>query len=508
LPLPPYLHKNALAATPLLPGITHDRFADILAAHQIAIACDDEAAGRRETPMLLELVVNLLARLYPRIALVGRGTKAAGLMEHMGALAHAINPDVELTAPDNTAISVSIGGTTPVSDRFTIYASSENWLTRISTAPLPPPADTTNPVGAAGAACLAAANIFRHVFRDLLPEAHPDTDLTLSLFDDKQFGVNPALSKRIALHDEHLVGLGAIGNAVVWTLARTVGITGALHLIDPEFVDDTNPQRYVLTTVHSVETRKTDLAVAALTGTGITAVPHHMTWGAYVAAHPNRRFLHVSAAVDSAEVRCAIQSVLPRTITNAWTQHGDLGISRHPDFLGAACVACIYIPREDEKSEATLVAEALGLPSDYELVKTLLHTNASLDQPVLELVARRNGASVADLLPFHGQTLRALYRNGVCAGLPLFTQAGRSDSLVVPLAFQSAFAGVLLAAELLITAAGIERTPLTITSLDLLRPIPQSFSRPIAKHEAGNCICQDEDYRAVYRAKYLETSHT
>jgi hypothetical protein len=73
------------------------------------------------------------------------------------------------------------------------------------------------------------------------------------------------------------------------------------------------------------------------------------------------------------------------------------------------------------------------------------------------------------------------------------------------MAFQSALAGILLAAEVVINA-GILReaaTP-TTTRIDLLRPLGEHLSIPAARHPAGHCICQDADYVARFHAKYGE----
>ncbi len=72
-----------------------------------------------------------------------------------------------------------------------------------------------------------------------------------------------------------------------------------------------------------------------------------------------------------------------------------------------------------------------------------------------------------------------------------------------PLAFQSAFAGVLLAIELVAGAGGLRPAPpSTITRFDVLKPIGVYLSQPHRKHPSGRCICQDPDYAAAYRAKY------
>ena len=71
----------------------------------------------------------------------------------------------------------------------------------------------------------------------------------------------------------------------------------------------------------------------------------------------------------------------------------------------------------------------------------------------------------------------------------------------VPLAHQSALAGVLLA------AAGVGMDvrgcgDSVVAQYDVLRPQGRSQIYPVTKHPGNNCICQDEDYREIYRKKH------
>ena len=71
------------------------------------------------------------------------------------------------------------------------------------------------------------------------------------------------------------------------------------------------------------------------------------------------------------------------------------------------------------------------------------------------------------------------------------------------MAFQSAMAGVLLAAEIVEDAAGLRTGhTLPVGKLDLLRPLARLSTEPFAKEEAGRCICGDPVYRRVYEHKF------
>ena len=76
--------------------------------------------------------------------------------------------------------------------------------------------------------------------------------------------------------------------------------------------------------------------------------------------------------------------------------------------------------------------------------------------------------------------------------------------LQVPLAFQSALAGVLLAAETVVDVLtdGAQRKTL-LRRMDVLRPLGEVTPRPARKAGTGACICEDHDFVAAYRAKYM-----
>jgi hypothetical protein len=71
----------------------------------------------------------------------------------------------------------------------------------------------------------------------------------------------------------------------------------------------------------------------------------------------------------------------------------------------------------------------------------------------------------------------------------------------VPMAFQSAMAGVMLGAELIKQVSGYKSGEVT-TTLNLMRRLGEYLSERQEKAAHGNCICQDPDYVVAYRAKY------
>jgi hypothetical protein len=499
--LAPYYDKAAIAASQVVAGFRPDAFREALEGVAVGVSFGDQAARSPEGRALLDLQVRLLARLYPALALRPDGGAAEDEAGRLTALARAVNPRLDLV--DDAPVGVAAGVGAAAWAR-TVHAGCDGWNGRAGgNEPLAVGA-TSLPFGAGAAACLAASAVFRLL---LDPAAPRPGGAGLSCAD----GVAPvrlgdpppdgwALPARSVL-----VGCGAIGQAAVWALAACP-VTGTLHVVDGEAVDDGNLQRYVLSGVADLGRRKTDLAAdhvnAHSPGGRLRAVPVDAPWAQAHARLGPAGWEAALSAVDSAAARRAVQASLPAWTANAWTQPGDLGVSDH-DFERGACLACLYQPPATGRDEDDIVAEALGVPEARAAVRTWLHTGEPPPADFLELVAARLGADPAALEPFAGRGVRSLYVDGICGGqvLPLGTRKAGND-VHVPLAHQSALAGVLLAARLVRRAAGHTAPGTEITRLDVRDDPPARPTQPAAKDPAGRCLCQDDDYRGAYRAAW------
>lgn len=504
-----FFNKAALGAAQVLQDFDRATFLATLDASPVGVAFDDVAATSPEGRVTLELAANLLARLYPRLILVPHGDAATLLAGELQDLARSINPAIDISDDLGAAAVVIAVGATPITASVpVIYIGSDGWITRLSPHGPVGSGASGNPFGAAAAACFGTANVFRVLFARHLPYGEVDEAFALSLLDLRPNAEHPEHAdwSDIDLGESFLVGCGAIGNAAVWALARAVDVTGTLHLIDDEPVELSNLQRYVLATQDDVEQDKVAVAAGALAKAQLKAKPFPGRWGQFLRVRSDWNLDRVAVAVDSARDRQAVQAALPRWVVNAWTQPGDLGVSRH-DFLNWACLACLYLPNGPGNNEDEVVAEAIGLSDELMEVRRLLATGEPVARPLLDRIAVALGVPSEPLLRFEGVPLRAFYAGAICGGVVL-ALGGKGDSTTpqgaVPMAFQSALAGILLAAELVAHAGSVRSVPpLTTSKIDLLRPLGQHLSMPAAKDSIGRCICQDEAYVARYRAKYM-----
>lgn len=506
--LAPFFDKAALAASHVLRGFDPSAFAATLEKHVVTVAFDRTACASAEGRATLQLLVNLLARLYLRISLAPLDDASTGMREQLADAARRVNPLLEISDGLDLAFVLAVGDTQLPATVSKLHLGSDGWVVAVS--PDSPVGSGTsgNPFGAAAAACFGAANAFRALFADQLADGGLDTAWRMSLLDLNPTvanPVNPALDGA-DLGEAHLVGVGAIGNGAVWSLARVPGLRGILHLIDPETVDTTNVQRYALTALTDVGSPKVTLAHDAMNGTDLEVRPHQTSWAEYLAQRGDWRLERVMAALDSARDRCAVQSSLPRWVANAWTQTGDFGVSLHPAFDDGACLMCLYLPEGETPHEDAMVAAAIGLkgPEAQREIRSLLHSGAPIGQAWIERIAASLGVPVEPLIPFANRPLRAFYAEAVCGGIVLALGGGTEIRAEVPMAFQSALAGVLMSAHLVADAAGLQKAAPSVARVNLLRPLPNSgyLMQRKAKHPSARCICRDAAFLDRYREKY------
>ena len=492
-----FFSRDAVAISQVLQGFQTDAFAEKLDSVRVVIAVGEDAATSRDGRELLNLSVRLLARLYSSIAFAVP-TKDRFADDLMG-LARGINPNIEVSRTGTGDVCLSIGVDAPVVQMRTVYAGCDGWLARVGTTRAYATSDLCNPFGAGFAACLAAANLFRFLF---LPAGETLLDSDIRFPSD--VASFPSLAASTLTDPLVLVGVGAVGNSACWALARTQ-LAGQVYLIDPQIVELGNLQRYVLGSRRDEGGIKVDVAAKEFRGP-LQPLPHHGTWGSFLCTN-GYTWERVLVAVDSAHDRRAVQGSLPRWIANAWTQEGDLGVSSHSFEGQDACLACLYLPTQKSKSDDQIVAEGLKIPQCQDQVRFLLGSGNSLGKEMCDAVATGWGIPAQALEPYVGRSIRELWVEGICGGgiVPLRGAGPTPRELQVPLAFQSALAGVLLAAVSVrdVLTDGARRRTL-VRRIDVMRPTGDSSPQPALKAGTGNCICEDNDFVSTYRTKYEE----
>jgi hypothetical protein len=494
-----YFDRGAVAAAQVIAGFDEEAFKEVLSGTAVGVSLGAELADASEGRLSAEMTVRLLARLYPRLAITA-APAVSTVADELRELARRINPAIEVTDDDDAPIGLVIGSG-PNHFATPVFIGSKGWLALVSSSEPRPIGTTDNPFGAGAAACFGCANVFRHLF--LGGSDQLDADIVystytgdLAVLDSPQPGLPGELPDRTVL-----VGCGAIGNGAAWALANS-SIHGELNLVDRETIELSNLQRYVLAERRNVDGVKVDV-VADMFKNGISAFPHNAAWADFVAgAGYNWRYALV--ALDSAADRRAVQGSLPENIVNAWTQPGDLGVSVHGRMTGrGSCLSCLYLPSGQTKNEDELVAEALGVPEFQQQIRHLLYAGGPLPAEILDVVADRLSVERDTLALFADRPVRELYVEGLCGGavLPLDRLHGPQQEVHVPLAHQSALAGIQLAAAFAGQLCDRRQQETRITRIDVLRPIGTDLSQPSRKSDP-RCVCADADFAARYDEKW------
>jgi len=461
--------------------------------------------------------VNLAARLFPAIDLHAD----SDAVERAADLATAINPDIDLgpASGDQRTVAIRHGAAAHDSQSAAtaIDVRADGWNVHVDDpGSLNAPA---HPAAAMMAGVLGVSEAFRVVFADLLPRPRTaPTPMAWNILDLRAPHNRAPVDLPVQIGTVHLAGAGAIGQAAVATLAAWPGLTGTLVPVDPETVDLSNLQRYVLTTDVSVNQQKTDIVAAALSSTDIIVDPRPTHWNASHSAEARR----VMVALDTARDRIAVQAGLPGAVYNAYTGAHDVGWSRHENFGTQACASCLYLPTGPAPSRTAEVADAIGEPEPR--VALYYVTGVPVDKPLpaaavgslaathptwvnrslLRDIAARHDLADEQVRAHEGADIDQFYGEAVCGGTLLPVPRGRAA--VLPLPQASAVAGIMLAVQTVAACSPDLRQHLTHQPsgrLDLLGGATP-YSSPLAP--TPGCICQDPDYRAVYDARWVRNS--
>jgi hypothetical protein len=472
-----------------------------LTNHVVAVYCGGSCAQEGNPRWIVELLVNLLARLYPRLAIEAE----PALREHLEGIARSINPSISLEKGEGAAVAVAVEmAESPQPEA--LHARADGWVARLLLHPPKLSPGPANPYSAAAAATLAAAEVFRRLFRERLSVQQEPREVNLSLLD---FGDSSGAEEPLGpvdLGQVAFMGLGAVGNGALWALGRHASLTGELWLVDHEDLELSNLQRYVLGTDADVGNAKVDLAGAALRQPGLKRHLRKEKLEDFADRYRDGFVLPtVCVSVDNVQGRRAVQALLPRLVLNGWTSDSGLGASWHEFDRDSACLSCLYQPMGQRPSETDLVADALGLDR-----MRAAHLWIRDDRPTPEDLAKMRehlGLKPNELEAWRGKRLREVYTGLICGSVRLDVQGvGRMEA--VPLAHQSVLAGVFMAAELVkrCTPALASRSQQQglIVWEDVLRRPPSTWrqNRP----RAPGCICGDTVYQEVFRKKWRSSA--
>lgn len=420
-----------------------------------------EVGGHREGFLV---ACNLLARMYPTLIVDAPEPIREAAVETI----LAVNPACDLVGDEAQPNAALTWGAGPVS-ATEVCVSAAGWNVLLDDA-VPDASTPCSPLAAMASAALGVREVFRAVLGDLTDDhRNGGTPLGWNLITlrEPEDGI-PPLVEGVDFGELALVGCGAIGQSFVDAI-RASNSRGRLVAIDPEDVELSNLQRYVLTTNGDVGEAKTSLVARALQGTEVEVVQQRRAWSLDDGLSP----ACLVCALDTVTDRIGCQGSLPRTIYNAYTGDQDLGWTRHERFGEDACLACIYWPSQREASWTDQVARSLGMEADGKRIALYKVSGIGIGEPLPPAILASNGVApelaaqwgqkslLDDLTEAFGlseqvksewcdKDIDAVYSEGLCGGrLVEVLDRGKNELLLVPLAHESVLAGVMLAASVI-----------------------------------------------------------
>lgn len=510
-----YFSKNLLAISQVLKSGTSEQLHGVLNNTVIGIAFNDDC----ETPegkAALDLVIRLHARLYPKLRLIDLTKKNKDRSIELKKLATSINSKIEMVEEEPSVVIII--GNSSVERKITpgpiFYIGSNEWIAKFSSENPMGSGQSSNVFGAGVAACIGASNVFRYIFSDFLSEPEFDEEFSLSLITLSIGTENfPTKTKFIDLGEFSLIGFGAIGNGVIWALSQSSFIKGVLTVVEPENLETTNLQRYVLAEERHIGKPKIKMTQEFLKSSAVKLNLVQNNWAHYLNVEGNWANETVLVAIDNAKDRIGVQASLPKQLINSYTENNLIGISRHYDFINEACLVCTYMPNEEKKSFALQVCENLGItklviPEMEKLMGGYLYSNIGADDRFLKWIADANEIEISELEKFKGIPVVDFYSKVVCGGMLMELRKSEViiESIEAPLAFQSALAGILELAELVINKTGLRQQRLpTKTHFHPLNPVKlgvNPYNHSFTKDITGRCICADKDFIKAYITKW------
>jgi hypothetical protein len=483
--------------------------------------------------VLVYQLATLLIRLFDHVELIGdeeavsrhdlavlRDDRLQGpflvairqLMSEARPLSSGNSPD---SASSDLTVQVVVG--TPVVDvsergaqEPVIFVGASAWSAFLSVVEPQRVTTGTTTIGSLAAGTLAAAEVFKQVFADVVRGALPlsrdrvaSYSLSLLTYREGDWS-EPELPSQVSL-DIALIGCGSIGCAWLAGLRCTPQARGRIIAVDNGRFDNRNPFKYTgLDWASAVAGRlKAVWAARRLAASQVQAEAFVGTAAEFVASLPVQYALPlVISAVDTFDARFEIQDMLARRILNAGINGTEVEVSVH-EFLTGACLACLAMQSARESWNVAPLVEMLGLSERR--VRELMARNWPLsaeDVSGIRTTARVPAEMLADADSFVGQPLLSFWNRVAYNEATIATPAG--VQVRVTTAFVSAFAGVLLLAETLkgATQPLVDFQVNNSYRLQLLG-VPAGGLLKYPRDASGGCLCASSFREAVYRQKYM-----
>ena len=387
--------------------------------------------------------------------------------------------------PKDTRNGVAIGA-----DGWNIYA---NQNVRLS--------DDSNPVGPFCAAALASSEAFKMIFgkSSIADKISP---MPRNFSWTAWFGKCDLPPSDLDLHFEemHVFGVGAVSHGFLWILKNWPhGITGTVHLIDPDSYDVSNAQRYLGMSAKDWNEPKVEQMAKSLKQyhPDLDVTAHHKDMNQYfMDENPDCNVSLAITGLDSVEGRRQMALKLPKSIVNMWTSENHVGASKF-SFEGSwPCLYCAY-PEEEQKSldETGMIFHEFGKTLPPKRIRELLSSGQPLSSDDAIQISGNTHVTSDSII---GRPIRSV-RGYVCGTMGIQLPKSSTEEHV-PFVFASGLAGL---------GGFVE----TVREIWQLQASPGSWQMPVLKYPTNhswqpekrrpNCyVCSDSCVETIIRTKY------
>ncbi len=404
-------------------------------------------------------------------------------------------------------LSIIIGKTTEAVEN-PLYISSNGWSIFLSRKePCPWKDFEKNPLSAIYVSAIAVGEVFKMLVEDFISVEIRDEFLYDFITHGKGYQPikEPSLPDFLDL-DLTMIGCGGVGQAIAFALNQ-FDLRGRITLIDPDFIDESNKQRYPLAFNENVGMKKVLYLSKYLmdhSNNLLTILEYISPYEEAISINESLyKMKEVFISVDNIRTRTNLQAALPRKIWNAWTDtHANTlryGIGRHDFIDDFQCLACVYYPQGKSPTQMELNTAVLGLSEEE--INSRIQQNDPIKEEDLKFIFENSilrPDQVQRLRNLIGQPFNNIF-HGDCGvfNLKLGEKHERTTAAHIPM-----LVGTYIVIQYILHQLGIEEGELIQSIADF-----NAFAYPIEdclikKKRHPKCVCNDPIYQVVYKNKW------
>lgn len=303
-----------------------------------------------------------------------------------------------------------------------------------------------------------------------------------------------------------IIGCGGVGQAVVFALNQ-FKLRGKITLIDPDIIDESNRQRYLLAFDETIRMNKTIYLSQFLMNKKnhfLTTLEFLWNYETSISIFDSLFNMEdVFISVDNKLTRINLQAALPKMIWNIWTDTGEntlrYGIGKH-DFLNKyQCLACAYYPEGDIPNQMELNAFLLGM--SQEDINNRIEQNNLITEEDLDYFLKNfnlHPDQINKIKNLIGQPFSNIF-HGECGVFTIKPNEKRESTTAPHIPVLAGTYGVI---QYILSRFKIPEGKL-ITSVGEFNAFKYpSESCLIKKNRHPKCICNDPIYQEVFNNKW------